>query len=790
MGWNYSHRYRKIFHQLTPLFYKMDTKKCPYCEGEVSTSAKKCKYCGEWLENNPTTSLTSIQNPETLIKQVLGDKYEIIEIIGKGGMANVYKAVQKNLNRPVALKIIHQNLIHDTEFVSRFIREAQLSASLNHPNIVTVYDVGSVGSVHYMAMELLDGEDLHDKIKRYKSIPEKKLTRWMIPIAHALHYIHEKDLIHRDIKSSNILITSEDRPVLMDFGIAHASDGTKLTQSGAIIGTPEYMSPEQAQGKSLDNRSDLYSLGIVMYECLAGKVPFKGDNPLTTIHQLINDIPPSLSTPNTGISKWLNSVVFKLLAKSPNDRFEHGNLLIQFLQDKKEVKVTAVNKLKPSSKRPKIKQKKTKKSQDSSISSKKENTTIKQIRWSIAVVAVFLISAIGISVYDTLKLDLFNFDRQTSSNQLTKEEFQKIEKPASSISMQELKPKAEAKAPTKEVYLPKVKSNANSVSPPTMVQVKEEKDDLSIDKPNAKPAITLIKEEKTTDDPEQAKDKILANRESNTNIRKPIQKPSEKSATVSGKIANKNNTKTDKNNIIQVNNSNLEVEKKSPTESYSILDKIDMAFIQCGNFQMGSNSGDSDESPMHSVTLNSFHLSKYECSQALWEEIMGQNPSKYKGADRPVENVSWNDVQTFLRKLNQKTGKQFRLPTEAEWEYAAHNGNKSRGYNYSGSADPNSVAWYSKNSNNQTNLIGQKQPNALGLFDMSGNVWEWCNDRYSSEYYKNSPSENPRGPSFGSKRTYRGGSFSDPAKECRVSFRSYDSPDYNSENIGFRLAHD
>jgi eukaryotic-like serine/threonine-protein kinase len=239
------------------------TKRCPFCGEQILAVAIKCKHCGSMLTEAPTTGPTSISNPETLIRQALNDRYELHEVVGRGGMATVYRAVQKNLNRVVALKIIHQNLVHDTEFISRFIREAQLSASLSHPNIVTVYDVGSVGSVHYMAMEFLEGRDLHQIVRQKGALDHALVVEWMIPVAQALHYIHQKGLVHRDIKSSNIIITKEGRPVLMDFGIAHAADGTKLTQTGTVIGTPEYMSPEQAKGKTVDHRSDLYSLGVV-----------------------------------------------------------------------------------------------------------------------------------------------------------------------------------------------------------------------------------------------------------------------------------------------------------------------------------------------------------------------------------------------------------------------------------------------------------------------------------------------------------------------------------------------
>ncbi|MFW5879356.1 MAG: protein kinase domain-containing protein, partial [bacterium] len=232
----------------------------------------------------------------------------------------------------VAIKVLHQNLVHDTEFVSRFIREAQISASLNHPNIVTVYDVGSIGSVHYMAMELLEGADLHQMVKQKGALNHNDVVKWMIPVADALDYIHQKKLLHRDIKSSNILITREGRPVLMDFGIAHAAEGTKITQTGTVVGTPEYMSPEQAKGDPMDNRSDLYSLGVVMYECLTGKVPFKGDNPLTTINLLIQQIPESPNKINKEIAQWFTKLILCLLEKEPKKRISSGLLLSQSLK--------------------------------------------------------------------------------------------------------------------------------------------------------------------------------------------------------------------------------------------------------------------------------------------------------------------------------------------------------------------------------------------------------------------------------------------------------------------------
>jgi formylglycine-generating enzyme required for sulfatase activity len=186
-----------------------------------------------------------------------------------------------------------------------------------------------------------------------------------------------------------------------------------------------------------------------------------------------------------------------------------------------------------------------------------------------------------------------------------------------------------------------------------------------------------------------------------------------------------------------------------------------------------------DEKPSHSVTVGEFSIGKYEVTQKLWEAVMGNNPSHFKGDDLPVESVSWNDVQKFMSTLNSITDKKYRLPTEAEWEFAARGGNKSQGYKYSGSNTIGDVAWYSGNSGSKTQPVGQKKPNELGIYDMSGNVWEWCGDWDGN--YSASGVVNPTGPSTGDFRIFRGGDWYLSAQYCRVAFRYYS---YQSDNIG------
>ena len=221
---------------------------------------------------------------------VLGNRYEIIKKIGDGGMAFVYKAKDILLNRIVAVKVLRPEFVDDDEFLGKFKREAEAVASLSHPNIVNVYDVGEDGKVHYIVMEYIDGQNLKEIIKNEGTLDEYTALDITKQIAMALSAAHKKGIIHRDIKPHNILISNEGRVVkVADFGIAKAVSNSTMTNIGSIIGSVHYFSPEQAKGKFVSNNADLYSLGIVLYEMIIGKVPFRGDSPISIALQHIND---------------------------------------------------------------------------------------------------------------------------------------------------------------------------------------------------------------------------------------------------------------------------------------------------------------------------------------------------------------------------------------------------------------------------------------------------------------------------------------------------------------------
>lgn len=232
----------------------------------------------------------------------------------------------------------------------------------------------------------------------------------------------------------------------------------------------------------------------------------------------------------------------------------------------------------------------------------------------------------------------------------------------------------------------------------------------------------------------------------------------------------------------------------SSKDASPIINRIisNMVYVEGGTFSMGASLNDKEsfdnEKPKHRVNISSFHIGRYTVTQEEWEEVMGNNPSSWKGEKFPVEKVTYNDCQEFIKKLNKLTGKKFRLPTEAEWEYAARGGSKSMDYLYSGSNNLSEVGWYLENSGNRPHEVGKRLPNELGLYDMSGNVYEWCEDWYDANFYKKSRLQNPAGPVAGVRRVARGGSWRSKSKYSRITNRAPVKPGYGALNIGLRLA--
>jgi predicted Ser/Thr protein kinase len=260
--------------------------------------------------------------PDNMIGKMLG-QYQIIQLAGKGGMATVYKAFQPSLNRFVALKVLPESLAVDDEFVARFKQEALAAAALRHPNILVIHDVGQAGNLHYIAMEFLDGRPLSDVIQQAGGIDPRRAALIFEQIASALDFAHHRGVIHRDIKPANIFIGADDHVTLVDFGIAKALSSAGLTRAGMIVGTPEYMSPEQVDGRPIGPHSDIYSLGVVLYQMLTGYVPFGGETPSAVMYAHVNRMPMPPSQLSAFVTPEIEAVVLRALAKNPRDRFSN-----------------------------------------------------------------------------------------------------------------------------------------------------------------------------------------------------------------------------------------------------------------------------------------------------------------------------------------------------------------------------------------------------------------------------------------------------------------------------------
>ena len=257
-----------------------------------------------------------------MVGDLIADRYELEELVGSGGMSSVYRARDSLLERHVALKVMHEQLLTDGDHVERFRREARLAAQLSHPNIVTVIDRGEQEGRQFIVFEYVEGENLKALIEREAPLPERDAIELALQIAEGLAFAHGHGLVHRDVKPQNVLLTEDGRGKVTDFGIARSIDVHRgLTQTGTVMGTSDYISPEQARGGQVDACSDIYSLGAVLYELLTGDVPFPGDNFVSVAMRHINEPPPSVQERRPELSPRLDAAIRKAMAKDPDDRF-------------------------------------------------------------------------------------------------------------------------------------------------------------------------------------------------------------------------------------------------------------------------------------------------------------------------------------------------------------------------------------------------------------------------------------------------------------------------------------
>ena len=307
---------------------------CSRCGTQNDDTSKFCRSCG--LDLSVTTPVRAVQAEQQeltetgIVRDQLSEEYEILEELGRGGMAIVFKAKERQLDREVAIKVLPFSLAFDKEFVERFQREARTSAKLEHPNIIPIYRVGKTGRVIYFIMKFLRGKPLSSVLAARGALPPPEIRQILAQVGSALAYAHKKGIVHRDIKPDNIMFDEHGQAVVTDFGIAKAATGGKLTGTGMSIGTPHYMSPEQARAQQLDGRSDLYSLGVVGFQCLTGSVPFDGEDSFSIGYKHIME---ELPTPplETGDQRDLFEIIKIMMAKLPENRFQTADELVEAL---------------------------------------------------------------------------------------------------------------------------------------------------------------------------------------------------------------------------------------------------------------------------------------------------------------------------------------------------------------------------------------------------------------------------------------------------------------------------
>ena len=306
---------------------------CSRCGSEISGKSKFCPSCGlDLMATTPIHAIATGALEETdLVREALATEYEIIEELGRGGMAMVYRARDRQLEREVAIKVLPFSLAFDSEFVERFQREARTAAQLEHPNIIPIYRVGRSGRVIYFVMKFLRGGSVATVLGERRKLMPPEIRRLLIEAGSALGYAAQRGIVHRDIKPDNIMFDEFGQCVLTDFGIAKAASGQRLTGTGMSIGTPHYMSPEQARAQAIDGRSDIYSLGVVAYQALAGTVPYDGEDSFSIGYKHITEpIPaPQLITAD---ERRLYEVIKRMLMKDPADRFQSCEELVASLQ--------------------------------------------------------------------------------------------------------------------------------------------------------------------------------------------------------------------------------------------------------------------------------------------------------------------------------------------------------------------------------------------------------------------------------------------------------------------------
>ena len=642
---------------------------------------------------DPLARATTV-DPSAGLPSRLGN-YRVLGIIGAGGMGTVVRARHDNdgwasrQGGDVALKLIHPHIASDPAFQERFLDEAELGRRIQHPGLARVYDVVTEGPWLGTVLELIEGEELTRRI-RPGGLAVDEVVSLLTPLAEALDHLHRQGIVHRDLKPANVKLRTDGRPVLLDLGIAKdlSRQGSGQTKTMTTMGTSAWMAPEQADAKTVTAAADVYSLGLIAYALLSGRMPWSEESTEHRVmaNKMMGKLAP-LSSVASGLPEAVSSAVMGALSVRASARPQSCGALVGSLDSSRRAAAA-------------------------------------QARREAAAETARRAAAARKAAAEGARRETAAQARREAVAQKAAEEKTRLE-----LAAQELALEA---------------ANAG----------------LRLRMPDRLTTGWLSKAREV----------------------------------VSARIAHK-----------LIESRAWEVFSVGTTD-------FRLCRVDARTYTVGSCDDDEDafgdEKPRHSVRFTrAYGVGEFAVTQDVYEAVMGTNPSFFGGesdsAQRPVEGVSWFDAVAFCNRLSKRCGLApayrirgtdvscdfeapgFRLPTEHEWEVAARAG---ADVTYSGSDDLGAVGWFGDNSGKRTHPVGQKSPNGWGLFDLSGNVREWCWDWFDSRAYRSDTMVGPVGPLSGAGRGLRGGSWGSLASDARVAYRYNRDPSYRADDLGFRLA--
>ena len=753
-----------------------------------------------------------------LIGKTLSNRYEILRPLGEGGMGKVYLAKDKRFGKQVVVKVPTMEA-GDKEFKDRFMREIASLATLEHLHIVTTVDWGEIEGIPFLVLRYLSGGSLRDRITDaqgyYKPMPLEGLNQWLPQIASALDFIHSKNWVHRDLKPDNILFDEAGNPYLADFGIAKALEGAPMgvkTTMGAFIGTPQYMAPEMHLGKGIGPRADQFGLAVLVYEALAGKIPFAGATPTAIFVEVMQGKAKPIHELVPGISLEKSNALMKGITKEPRDRYGScvefanaitGSMLARVSSAGSETlsRVVIPGTRMETPKKPDIPGIRIETPSKPEIAGTRIETPVPI---PLAIPVSMPLEITGTRIETPSKPEIVGTRLEKSGSRqdikLRSEDYLRSE----GLLLEELCKNLVASGKvTKELFLAGrqfCKSN-DVTGMPGGVLIAEKIESIiktgHVSKEISQEVVSLARDILGLEKPAIAgtrmdtpsKPEMAGTRLARNEMKVPVGEETEEELPYA-KGRKKNESIPEIVPILIIGAiilvfvlaliinwfSDGNVPRISLAEGIASIEK-EMVLIPAGRFMMG------DRGDKIQVTLTKpFYMGKYEVTQEQWEAVMGNNPSSStQGAKLPVTDVSWNDCQEFIKKLNTKTSGGYRLPTEAEWEYACRAGTTTA---YSvGDGLTKSDANIDGDS---IKAVGSYKANAFGLYDMHGNVWEWCEDWYAP--YPAGAVTDPKGPATESSRVFRGGSFFLNVSKARTSYRCDSTPTIWGHSGGFRLA--